>query len=80
MMGRLWRQCQLRPPWGHSAAQAPGRGAAVAARAPIQEDEDDGEAHHRWSDGSEYFGEWHGGQPSGRGIFVWPSGESTLSV
>ncbi|CAK0741103.1 hypothetical protein CVIRNUC_001300 [Coccomyxa viridis] len=48
--------------------------AAAAARVPIKEDHDDGEAHHRWADGSEYFGEWHGGQPNGRGIFVWPSG------
>ena len=49
--------------------------AAAAARVPIKEDHDDGEAHHRWADGSEYFGEWHGGQPNGRGIFVWPSGD-----
>ena len=67
-------------PRGQSAGQGPGRGAAVAARVPIQEEEDDGEAHRRWPDGSEYFGEWHGGQPNGRGIFVWPAGEGDLSV
>ena len=62
-------------PTGHIAAQTQDQGAAVVARAPILEDEDDGEAHHRWPDGTEYFGEWHGGQPNGRGIFVWPSGK-----
>lgn len=35
----------------------------------------DGEEHHSWSDGSEYYGEWREGQPSGRGIFVSQSGQ-----
>ena len=64
----LWHLCQRRAPQR-------GEAAAAAARVPIKEDHDDGEAHHRWTDGSEYFGEWHGGQPNGRGIFVWPSGD-----
>ena len=62
-------------PAGPTSAQAAAGKAAVAARTPIQEDKSDGEAHHRWPNGTEYFGEWHGGQPNGRGIFVWPSGE-----
>lgn len=57
-----------------------GKGAAVAARAPIQEDIEDGEAHHSWPDGSEYFGEWRNGRPNGRGIFVWPTGVFTKQV
>ncbi len=59
---------------------AAGKSAAVTARAPIQEDEEDGEAHHSWLDGSEYFGEWHGGRPNGRGIFVWPTGMYSANV
>ena len=35
----------------------------------------DGEEHHNWTDGSEYYGEWREGQPSGRGIFVSQSGQ-----
>lgn len=63
-------------PTGSSSVQggALGKGAAVAARMPIQEDIEDGEAHHSWLDGSEYFGEWRDGRPNGRGIFVWPTG------
>ena len=34
----------------------------------------DGEEHHHWKDGSEYYGEWRDGQPSGRGIFVSQTG------
>ena len=64
---------------GSSSVQggASGKGAAVAARMPIQEDIEDGEAHHSWLDGSEYFGEWRDGRPNGRGIFVWPTGVFT---
>ena len=35
----------------------------------------DGEEHHNWQDGSEYYGEWRDGQPNGRGIFVSQSGQ-----
>ncbi|KAL0047732.1 hypothetical protein WJX82_010619 [Trebouxia sp. C0006] len=35
----------------------------------------DGEEHHNWQDGSEYYGEWRDGQPNGRGIFVSQSGD-----
>ncbi len=37
----------------------------------------DGEEHHNWPDGSEYYGEWRDGQPNGRGIFVSQSGQCT---
>jgi len=60
---------------GQGAAHQPAGKDATAARMPIKEDFGDGEAHHRWPDGSEYFGEWHDGQPNGRGIFVQPSGK-----
>ena len=60
-------------------AQSPiAQGLAAAARVPIKEDIDDGEAHYKWADDSEYFGEWRGGQPNGRGIFVWPTGDKSL--
>lgn len=36
----------------------------------------DGEQHYRWPDGSEYYGQWQDGRPQGRGIFVWPSGDT----
>jgi hypothetical protein len=36
----------------------------------------DGEEHHNWQDGSEYYGEWRDGQPNGRGIFVSQSGQA----
>ena len=36
----------------------------------------DGEQQRIWSDGSDYYGEWHDGQPNGRGIFVSQSGLS----
>lgn len=44
-------------------------------RAPVRADVPDGEHSYTWDDESEYYGEWAGGQASGRGTFVWPSGD-----
>jgi len=43
----------------------------------VRVDLPDGERHVSFADGSEYFGEWHGGTMHGRGIFFWPNGELT---
>lgn len=48
--------------------------AAAASRPPLSAPLDDGERHHKWPDGGEYFGEWNHGLAHGRGIYVYPSG------
>ena len=50
------------------------------ARAPGRADVPDGEISFTWEDQSEYYGEWVGGEASGRGVFVWPSGELLMGV
>jgi hypothetical protein len=46
----------------------------IEGRSPLSGPVKDGEQHYKWSDGSEYFGEWSKGLANGRGIFVYPSG------
>jgi len=41
------------------AARQPAGKDATVARTPSKEDIDDGQAHHRWRDDSEYPGHWH---------------------
>ncbi len=48
--------------------------AVPPGRGPIAAEGVEGEQHHEFPDGGEYFGEWQGGLAKGRGIYVWPSG------